>query len=615
MPIQITKEEYQKKFGSAPDFSSAKQVQPTKQSGLISEAFDAGMQKVKSGFQQSQQASQNITDIPSAIKGAGNILEGSVRSLAGGVEALSAPLAPITAPIGKAVNYTADKISDNSSVQKFAMSKAGQATSRAVENISNVNTIAGAVAGSKTAMKIPGAIESKVGSLAPKGISTGGIAGEIIPTADRIVNSQVSKALDLTQGDIKNISMSTGNEVGRFMADNNLIGGNKDLTVNNVKNFFEANYKQVRSEIGKVTKLFDKNEVPAVKEALGQIKREADGVVGLQDLVGEVDTLLSKSKYKLDDIQRVKELMDDHFSLYKATGDVKEGVTKSGLAKVRGELQNFIEQKVKDNTGIDIKKLNNNVSTARSITDAIETRSTRGLTRSNLKIGDLGVFGVGMGMGGPLTGVGLVIGKKIMESPSFRLKFSKWLDSKSDSAKIQIQNDLEAGRVPQGVKVIQSSKSNASQNLSNQNTAQSANVLKSDIGQRNIKSNNTAPATNTSNRTMSESIPQNKTIGQRITEAYKKSPFSSQKGGVGTKMESRISNEVKIGDKVFKEVPDATKREMVELMDYLNLKKEPTKVMEYKLDKILEKYNINPDWSVNKIADTLEKLVEGTKTK
>lgn len=280
------------------------------------------------------------------------------------------------------------------------------------------------------------------------------ITGEVLPTVDRLVNYEVTRGLDLTQGDVKNISLSTGNEVGEFLANKNLIGGNKAETVSNIDSFYKENYKAVRDEIGKVTTKYKASEVPRYKEALLEIKKQTQDVAGLQEASKEVDALLKKKTPTLNDVQRVKELMDEHFSLYKAVGDVKEGIAKKGLANMRGEIKRFIEQQVKQNTGVDIKELNNNVQTSRSIADAIETRSTRGLTRSNLKLGDLGIFAFGSAVGTPLTGAALLLGKKIIESPTFRLKFAKWLDGLSDARKASVARTLENGKVPPEVKNI-----------------------------------------------------------------------------------------------------------------------------------------------------------------
>ena len=281
--------------------------------------------------------------------------------------------------------------------------------------------------------------------------SVGKVAGEIIPSADRVVNFQVSKALDLTAGDIKNINLATGNEVGEFMARKNLIRGNKVETTKALQDFFDTNYKTVREEIGKVDKTYKQSEVPRYEQALKEIQKQVGETTGLEEATKEINTLLKKKTVDLNDVQRVKELLDQHFSLYKVTGDVKEGVTKQGLSNLRKDLKGFIEKEVKDNTGVDIGGLNNEVSTAKSTLNAIEVRSTKGLTASNIKVGDLGAFGVGSMFGGPVVGLASVVAKKVLGTSAVRLKFAKWLDALSDAKKIRIREELLKGSVPKEI--------------------------------------------------------------------------------------------------------------------------------------------------------------------
>ena len=63
----------------------------------------------------------------------------------------------------------------------------------------------------------------------------------------------------------------------------------------------------------------------------------------------------------------MKELLDDYDRLFTLTGDVQAGLAKQGIAQIRGELQKFIETEVKNTTGADIRALNNNVSTAKEL--------------------------------------------------------------------------------------------------------------------------------------------------------------------------------------------------------------------------------------------------------
>lgn len=314
--------------------------------------------------------------------------------------------------------------------------------------------------------------------------SVEGVAGatkkvvkDIVPSNERLISEQVSKALDLTQGDVKNIAKSTNNEVGRFLADRNLIGGNKEETVNLLRDFFTKQHKQVRDEIGKIDKTYNINSASKTKQALEQIQKQVDGVAGLEDATKEVNQLLKKKELSLNDIQRTKELLDEHFSLYKVTGDVKEGVQKEGLANLRRDIKEFIEKEVKDNNGVDIEPLNNDVATSRSTLDAIETRATRGLTRSNIRMGDLGIFGLGSVIGSPILGIGAVAAKKIIESPSIRLKIARYLDRVSDAKKLKIKNDLIKGEVPKEIiDVIENQSSLTPKAISKNTTIKNASI-------------------------------------------------------------------------------------------------------------------------------------------
>lgn len=280
------------------------------------------------------------------------------------------------------------------------------------------------------------------------------VAADIIPSRQRIINEQVTKALDLTPGDLDKIARSTGNELGVFMAEKNVIGANKVTTVRNLENLYNDAYKSVRSEIGKVDTRYRPVAVPNYKQALQQVQKKVESVVGLEDVATEVKTLLNKKQVALSDVQRAKELLDDHFSLYKVTGDVAAGAEKQGLANVRQQLRQFIEDEVKNKTGADIKALNNDVATSKTALNAIEIRSPKGLTRSNLRLGDLGVFGVGSFYGGPLVGGAFVIAKKIVESPSIRLRVAKFLDKVDDAQKSRILKQMEKGKAPDEISAI-----------------------------------------------------------------------------------------------------------------------------------------------------------------
>jgi hypothetical protein len=92
----------------------------------------------------------------------------------------------------------------------------------------------------------------------------------------------------------------------------------------------------------------------------------------------------------------------------------------------------------------------------------------------------------------------------------------------------------------------------------------------------------------------------------QLTDIYNKA--------VGAKTGNFTPKPVKIGDKVFKEIPEATKKEMVDIIAYLK-GTEVNKVMESTLEKLAVKYNISMDLSKAKQINLFNKLVENTKTK
>lgn len=366
--------------------------------------------------------------------------------------------------IGKGFEALTGKIGESKFLQEAVQGDTSK-LEEALQIASDLGLISGEILGAKElASNTTGAVTAsrnlanKAVKTGTKGVNTGrkviknigdktGIS-EAIPTPERLVEFQTTRALDLTQGDVKNISKSTGNEVGDFLAKNNLIGKNKVDTSEIVKKFGDDSFEKVREEIGKVDKTFSKSEIPRYEDALTEVLETVKGKRGLESSVREVEDLLKKETLNLSDAQRAKELIDENFKLFKITGDKAESAAKEGVRNLRSELREFIENTVDEAGGEDIRTLNNNVATSRGITNAIADRSTRGLTRSSVGLGDLGTFGVGSTFGGPLVGVAAVVGKKIIESSAVRLRFSKWLDNLTDAKKAKVAKELSEGKVP-----------------------------------------------------------------------------------------------------------------------------------------------------------------------
>ena len=430
----------------------------------IVDQFKGGLQTAKEGFSAAGNSSGNPLTFGE------NVLKG----LSGAAGAVTAPFAPIAKPVGYAVEAMAGNkgpvgLANLPIVQKFSGTKAGAATARVAEDVSNAANVAGTVGGfmggPKVAGKAVGTTETamqgvkgfaaktaeNVGEMGGKvGTAMQGLSKGMIPTKAQIINSEIAKAFDLTQGDVKNIYLSTGNDVGSFLSKNNLLAGGVDETVSLLDNFSKENYNQVRQIISDVPKVYNAMDVPRYQEALGEILKQTADTPGLQESTAEVGNLLKKKNIKLEDVQRVKELMDEHFNLYKVTGDVKEGIAKKGLTNIRKDIQTFIENQVKEYSGQDIRSLNKNVQTSKSILNAIETRATRGLTRANISLGDWGAFfgATTVSGGNPFVGAAAVFAKKLYQNPNIKLKVIKYLENLDSATQASVKSSLLSGNIP-----------------------------------------------------------------------------------------------------------------------------------------------------------------------
>lgn len=345
----------------------------------------------------------------------------------------------------------------------------------------DIGTGAGKALAKKSATTAKEAVEGAidVGGAATKRISkqAGSAIRDIVPTKQTIIDHQIAKALNLSPvQDLAKIEAKTGNPVGQWIANNNLIGTNKASTEALIKKFTNENYNKVRAEIAKVDKVYKlppkppkkrgvisnikvpEPELPVgiftpqhLERVIEQLGGELQGKIGLEKNFAEVSGLLDKLRKEgvtLKEIQRVKELIDDYESLYTQAGDVQAGLAKQGLANVRKEVQTFIEEEVKNATGADIRLMNKHVATGKEIQAAIARRSSRGLTRQFFTWRDVSV-GLGLTfLGGPFVGIGAVIIEKLMSSPSARLRMARYLDTLSDVEKRAISEQIKNGTVP-----------------------------------------------------------------------------------------------------------------------------------------------------------------------
>lgn len=336
-----------------------------------------------------------------------------------------------------------------------------------ISEISNVagklKTVSQAVEPINATTKALGKIKSTIGNS-----TVGNIVSDITPTISDTQKSQVVKALDLTQGDLSNISKKTGNDVTEFIIGNKLLKKTPEEIASALKEN-RATTKDLRnSEIAKVTTTYTPDQVPGVIKGLDTILQGVDNVAGLETVADEIRTLRQKGTFTLEDVQKAKDLIDDNSNIYSKLGDTKSSSTARGLDNLRSGIKTFIEDEVSKSTqgATDIKKLNNDIQTSYAIEDAINNRSTRDLTRQKLSLTDnIVLFGGGAAIN-PLLGIGLVVGKKIVESPSFRLAFTDLLSSQPINKVKTIINEVKNKNIsPETQKLLNELAKKAKQNM------------------------------------------------------------------------------------------------------------------------------------------------------
>ena len=337
-------------------------------------------------------------------------LANALKQRYGGIENIKKTL--IEDPVGVAADISALFSGGAGVASKLGMAKTAGELSKASQFVEPTNLISKA----KTAVG-----ESTVGR----------IASDISPTSYKLQQGQVVKALELTPGDIANISKKTGNDVTDFVVKNNLIKGTPEEVVHSLDELRSAKMAEVRGEISNVKTMYKTEEIPAYKKSLDLIASNLKDVPGLEAEYKQVTDLANKKEVSLSDVQQAKELVDKNYDIYSASGDVKQGTQARGLDVMRKELKTKIEDEVTKNTNgnTNIQQLNNEVQTSKELQNAIEKRQNKGMSRQYITAFDLIAGTSGTVAFGPLAGVGIVVAKKIAQSPAFRLKVAKLLSA------------------------------------------------------------------------------------------------------------------------------------------------------------------------------------------
>lgn len=189
----------------------------------VSQASDAADQQIASGFDE--------------FKGTMNplkMLEGSLTGAAGLVNKVTSPLAPVFAPLGKAVNAVGDAVSNIPAVQQFAQTPVGGEVAQGAQDVQNLTTVAGGVAGAE---KLPEVMSPK-----PEAEFTGPTVPfeplppktpPLSPEAQGIVSKRASALQQIESGNgpvrkVSNYATSNGVDVKSLVSNTDLLHDSVD---------------------------------------------------------------------------------------------------------------------------------------------------------------------------------------------------------------------------------------------------------------------------------------------------------------------------------------------------------------------------------------------------
>jgi len=167
-----------------------------------------------------------------------------------------------------------------------------------------------------------------------------------------------------------------------------------------------------------------------------------------RDARSRINELRIKSKKEgltLSEMNETKRLLDDNLNTYSPTGDMKEGIANADLAATRDQLKTEIEKLAAENGIPNIKELNKQTQVSYGIKSAMVTNAINGSTNRILSLTDLGIMtGVGLTMSGG-TAVGVLIGKKILESPVFKTSVANQLRKMTKKGITELENSIISG--------------------------------------------------------------------------------------------------------------------------------------------------------------------------
>lgn len=317
--ITLTADQFKKKYGDVGH--SVVTTPKSTVGGDISSAFSSGVDQVKEGYNQSKKAKNPL-----------ELIEGGAKQAAGVINTALSPLAPVTKYVGKGVDYVADKISNNKAVQDFSITAAGKTTARIAEDVGNLDTIAGAVAGVKTAPKIVSVID-KAGTkiLDDAGKSLTKPREVIRSTVDKAPEKIMQRVARISKGAQAKFEQTAGESVGKYLTKRGIYG-NVDEISSQLYKRFQNSKGEADTALAKLKGAYNPAPIKTALQELVQREERVSSEGAPSPDLAKVTEFASKIDTKglsMSEINEVKRIYERSIKLDFLKQNLPEGVARA----------------------------------------------------------------------------------------------------------------------------------------------------------------------------------------------------------------------------------------------------------------------------------------------
>lgn len=270
------------------------------------------------------------------------------------------------------------------------------------------------------------------------------LAETVAPKVDAAALTQMQKAIELNPTDIRRIKKPNvaGKDPAEWLLEKGF-KGSQDSIISDLDEFWTNSKSEVDAGLKEIDVRIPAEEAVSAQNTLKVLKDTFEGTIGNEKLVERIDAELAKPDYSLDELNEIKRLADNELSIFKTTGDIKQGATARGLFNVRDELKTLIEDKAAENGFDNVRDLNKDTQVAYEISESMKKRLDVKSKLPELGLRD-GILAVGgFATGGALTAVGAVVAKKVIESAAFRTHLAQILKSLTKEKKAELNDALK----------------------------------------------------------------------------------------------------------------------------------------------------------------------------